>query len=449
MAREVLTLNEKNQNLYRDWNIDYSELPDKEQASSLPSTDKYDEEKLDKFISNNDFITPSEYYKKLNNSINAGNMTEQGYYKVSENSSESVKWFWVEDLKTWCSYKVYNNTYDELCKGMNQFVLTVWNGKTGWIRIPNLVIFPKDSADYSGTDDIFNIKDMQNAIILRFTDNFIKNTIMMARGSSHMFNEKYINRYLPGPIERPVYETPDVIDDGTLLRIKTAYNTHLMPEYACVNYLGLSQVVHAFKLQETYNYSINEIGDFQTKRWSSLGYNNVDNIGSVGNFAQSNARFGITTNVPPVYRLPTGELCLCANLFYAGDPGVGYYYKKDPNYGFRKHYEERVFREYKLEEYRMMGDDDLKTASWINQQCAAYFGEGNEKTIEKDWLRIKYTNSTSLNANYDAKVELLDSTKIFEQHNINKENNLKCKFTINRPIVTSEETTSSDYAKKW
>ena len=97
----------------------------------------------------------------------------------------------------------------------------------------------------------------------------------------------------------------------------------------------------------------------------------------------------------------------------------------------------------------MMGDDDLKAASWINQQCAAYFGEGNEKTIEKDWLRIKYTNSTSVNANYNATVELLDSSKIFEQHNINKENNLKCKFTINRPIVTSEETTSSDYAKKW
>ena len=318
MAREVLTLSEKNQNLYRDWNIDHSDLPAKDGDSTVPSTDEYDEEKLDKFISNNDFITPSEYYKKLNNSINAGNMTEQGYYKVSETSSESVKWFWVEDLKTWCSYKVYNNTYDELCKGMNQFILTVWNGKTGWIRIPNLAIFPKDSADYSGSDDIFNIRDMQNAIILRFIDNF-KNTIMMSRGSSHMFNEKYINRYLPGPIERPVYETPDIIYDDMPVRIKLAYNNHVMTEAAYINYLGLSQVVHGFKLQETYNYSINEIGDFQTKRWSSLGYNNVDNIGSTGVFAQSNARFGITTNVPPVYRLPTGELCLCAHLFYASD----------------------------------------------------------------------------------------------------------------------------------
>ena len=61
MAREVLTLSEKNQNLYRDWNIDYSDLPAKDGDSTIPSSEEYDEEKLDKFISNNDFITPSEY----------------------------------------------------------------------------------------------------------------------------------------------------------------------------------------------------------------------------------------------------------------------------------------------------------------------------------------------------------------------------------------------------
>ena len=114
-----------------------------------------------------------------------------------------------------------------------------------------------------------------------------KNVIKMARGSSHMINEKYINRYDTGGFfKTPIYETPDAIYDSMEVGIKFAYNLHMMPENICINYLGLSQVIHGFKLQENYNYSINEIGDFQTKRWSNLGYNNVDNIGSVGVFAQ-------------------------------------------------------------------------------------------------------------------------------------------------------------------
>ena len=39
MAREVLTLSEKNQNLYRDWNIDYSDLPAKDGDSTIPSSE--------------------------------------------------------------------------------------------------------------------------------------------------------------------------------------------------------------------------------------------------------------------------------------------------------------------------------------------------------------------------------------------------------------------------
>ena len=34
-------------------------------------------------------------------------------------------------------------------------------------------------------------------------------------------------------------------------------------------------------------------------------------------------------------------------------------------------------------------------------------------------------------------------------YNINKENSMKCTFVVNRPVVTTEDIETKDYAKKW
>ena len=96
----------------------------------------------------------------------------------------------------------------------------------------------------------------------------------------------------------------------------------------------------------------------------------------------------------------------------------------------------------------ILGNDDYEGASWLNSICANFFGTGNDKTIANDWLHESKINTdiSEYSVSYD---NMLDSSKVFEQHNINKENSLKCSFTVNRPVVTTEEITTSDYAKKW
>ena len=464
MAREVVILSNEQgqQNLYRDWYLDNTSLPVPEESEIPPRDDEdedgYSKTALDEAIEENEFQSPSEYYNKIGGLSSSNELTDQGYYKTQESGNDSIKWFWSEDLKNWCSYIVYTEKTDELSDGINQFILTVWNGKNGWIRIPNLFIFNKDESDVSGSDDLYNIKKMQNAIIKKLVDGkkrgSRKNIISMKRGASHSISKEFTrvihhHSITFQDIDSVTKNTPDEIYTNMLARIKLAYKNHeVADEDTCFNYLGYLQIVNGYKLQKNYNYTINESGDFQTKRWSSIACNMTENIGVAGFYAQSNARFGITTNVPTLYRLPTGELCLCAHLYYAADPGYGYLYKKDPNYGFRKHYYHEYFKACEINETRMMGNDNYKAAEWINQQCAAFFGEGNEKTIASDWLRITYKKTDEI-TNGSIITNLLDSSKVFEQHNINKENDLKCTFTINRPVVTSEERSASDYVKKW
>ena len=97
----------------------------------------------------------------------------------------------------------------------------------------------------------------------------------------------------------------------------------------------------------------------------------------------------------------------------------------------------------------MLGEDASAAAKWLNDFCASYFGTGSDKTIERDWLNTRPRTTTVNEYSNTNTISFLDTNKTFKQHNINKENSLKCSFTINRPVVTTKEKNSSDYIKKW
>jgi hypothetical protein len=98
-----------------------------------------------------------------------------------------------------------------------------------------------------------------------------------------------------------------------------------------------------------------------------------------------------------------------------------------------------------------MSSDVIASMNWLNDRCAKFFGNGNNKTIEYDWLqeynttvdKSEYSNSSGKPSS------MLNSELVFEQHNINKENSLRCGFKINRPVVTTTERNEQEYAKKW
>lgn len=419
MAIYVDLNNEKTPTTRQALNKYYSgDVPGTEEV--IPSSDTT--ETIDDIIAKNNFITPAEYYSTQSTGTHGStDRSKEGYYNITGGSNNvKVNWFWCEDIKNWCSYIVFSNFAEN---GINHFILQVWNGKDGWISIPNLYLAGDPIAK---TQDKYGIADIQEYFLAKarngltsFEDNvngFNKNVIVQARGMAQDVN---------------------FTADNSAVNI------------TCKPYNRLHHVV-GLRLQKSVKYSINDSNNFQTIRWNSV-YAPLPEaqMNKIGNFAQGNFRVPITKGVPPVWRLPTGEVCLASYFQYNSDGGSGYVYLKTG--------EGELFKKYPLGNTKsqqflacnkILGNDDYEGASWLNSICANFFGTGNDKTIANDWLHESKINTdiSEYSVSYD---NMLDSSKVFEQHNINKENSLKCSFTVNRPVVTTEEITTSDYAKKW
>lgn len=380
-----------------------------------------DNDTIDEKIEKNNFVTPAEYYStQMSGTHGSSDKSKEGYYNLAGNNDITIKWFWCEDLKNWCSYLVYSNS---LFNNINLFFLQVWNGKDGWIPIPNLYLtededsLKKDKYGIAPLQDYF-LEKARDGLIADGVSGVNKNVILQFRGIQQTVG--------PGnPTPNPSF--------------------YSIPSNRLHHLVGL-------RLQKAVKYSINDTNNFQTIRWNTL-YSPVDKGKEVnlGRFAQGNFRVPVTIGIPPVWRLPTGEICLAASFYYNSDGGIPY--------GYRRMSTGDEFRKYFLKTddnsipwtlcNNILGSNDFEGAAWINSICANFFGTGNDKTIEKDWLREKEKSDVDVidySASYD---NMLDSEKVFEQHNINKENSIKIKFTINRPVVTTEENTTSDYAKRW
>ena len=421
MAIYVDLNNEKTPSTRQALNKYYSgDVPSTEEVT--PSSDTTNT--VDDLIAKNNFITPAEYYSTQSTGTHGStDKTKEGYYNITGGGNNNVKinWFWCEDIKNWCSYIVFSKLAGN---GVNQFILQVWNGKDGWITIPNLYLA---GDPISKAQDKYGIADIQEYFLAKARDGVTsiedgvngvgKNIITQARG-----------------VVQDVFLTAD---NSRVAINSKAYNR-------------LHHVV-GLRLQKSIKYSINDSNNFQTIRWNTL-YSPLpeSQMSKIGNFAQGNFRVPITKGIPPVWRLPTGEICLASFFSYCSDGGPGYVYvKTGAGELFRKH----PLGNTKAQQFaacdKILGDDEYEGASWLNSICANFFGNGNDKTIANDWLHESKINSDTSEYTAASYNNMLDSSKVFEQHNINKENSLKCSFTVNRPVVTTEEITTSDYAKKW
>lgn len=409
--------------------------------SSSSDESSSEQETLDEKLVNEKFITPMEYYNKAisNNDMAYAGENEQGYHKIGKKTNtntQKIVWFWVEDLKNWCSYTVSMEF-----SGINTFMLNVWNGKNGWIPLfyGNNICFVDSAVDTTG------IRFYQNPIIndLLYGD-YLTDTERQGKNYKNIiYRNRSINTRIAKDENGKPVETPDHIGDSP----------ELIGNYFNQADRSALETTIAFKLQKNVKYTINNSEGFQTYRWSTNA-NFVDTDDNF-EFKQMDNRNGVTTGVPPLWRLPSGELCLCVFLQWVGVTGNAYCYVKDnsigPNGYFRKQYIESL-GDGETESNRLMGDDPLAAANWINTLCAQFFGDGNNKSIQTDWLRSDkeiFAKNSASNYSYTDTSNMLDSTKTNEQHNINKENDLKCTFVINRPLVTTEEPEQIDYVRKW
>lgn len=383
---------------------------------------------IDSFIKNGTWVTPMEYYSSLDNVNSTNDNTKQGFLKdiptSVNNSAKNTTYFWVEDLKNWCRY-IYNGNSQA---GTNIFNLFVWNGRDDWIPITNFSISNDPGALVY---DKYHIAKMQDKLL------------------KHFYNTDTGDNSLSIISERGIQQVPYVVDNEQVEN--PMLNPDLFHGYARLfwqpGWPNRQLYVHAIKLQKTIKYTINSSDDFQTIRWQTIPSIFI-NSPNVVQFAQSNFCIRIPTGAPPVWRLPTGEILLCLSLGFFGDNGNAYHYISENGKDFRKVYDVDIDGTGIAQTNEMLGSDNIEASNWINSICANFFGSGMDKTIEKDWLREYYItpSNTIAIASYD---NMLDSTLRFEQHNINKENSLKCTFRINRPVVTTDTKEISDYAKKW
>lgn len=382
---------------------------------------------IDKKLASDNFITPTEYYNKNSEwTHGSAEKDKQGYYNANgTNTNIEIKWFWLEELKNWCTYTVSTNGHNAL----NIFMLSVWNGKNGWISISNETM---TDDPFSRTQDLFGIHKLQEPFLLDARGYYLSNSTFIPGTDKHVYT-----KLEPGKNDitqlRGLAQNVDLNNGVTEVKSLLPYRLHH---------------IRGFRLQKNTKYTINDQNNFQTIRWNTL-YNPIVEEKTImeflGAYAQTNARYPVSTGIPTVWRLPSGDIFLATTFFWNADNGNAYFFAKDEGGLFRK----KFYKTGNTPEFRMMGDNDFTAAAWLNSLCANYFGSGDNKTIENDWLREK-PPATNDNTDYSVDYSnMLVTTKIFEQHNINKENSMKCSFVVHRPNVTTEEVQTIDYAKKW
>lgn len=351
------------------------------------------------FVSANGFITPSEFYGNIVNISSAINSQTDGYLIMSSygdgTNNENIGWFWSEDIKNWCRY-MYIAPGENYYPCWNKIYLSVWNGKNGWIPIPNGIIVPDD---WTGYNDVYNIGQFQNKILYKLQEDNIE----MHRG---------VALYFSGA---------ECIEQGNV------------------------EIISGIRLKKVSKYSINDTNDFQAVRWQTVPENDVGDTWY--NYASTDYRQGITVGIPCVYRLPTDEILLCTNFGYNSDAGRVYEYMYDSHSFFKR--DNAEISDNDVLANKLLGTDWKAASRWLNSVCEKFFSKGNDKTIVDNWLNDDELSVDMNDYEKNDYLNMLDSTKTFEQVNINKVNNLKCGFTINRPIITTRTVKSDDYAKKW
>lgn len=547
------------------------------------------EKTIDELIDSASLQEPYKFYS-TNNSNEDVTMavTESGegmYY--NNTTSKSKSYFWVEDLKNWCRYKIDNNYVDYVTPNTEKlpygisFKLQVWNGSNGWLDID-------DNGNVNTSNDINKIYNIQKNLVERLIlpaknrhlDNWdiaSINKISQSRGNVEYFDldrldpnsaEEYIitarkvqmcdsisstvreilkkhnileadDNCVEG-LKTDIYEAFDEIDANyndikinvyikvpegiiegynTLKAICQGYNVALDETYEgtyyYLKYTGRysdifkrmiddgdndyntfirennytfeyhatdakfpgsrlldcqyikakeisknKQIVKGFKLQKVVNYCINTNVDFQTYRY--ILSQSMSNYATAKYFENTEHRTVSYTGVPPIWRLPTGEVFLSTNFECNTDVGMTYYrcrpsrepkaYKVRPlitegEYESSSSTTERNSVELTSFVSSIYADNITQFETEINNKIGEYFGTGKDKTIKKDWLR-EYSITKVINTETDY-INMLDSNLVFEQVNSNDNADLKCTLKVNRPNIVTDEYEPVEYVKKW
>lgn len=329
-------------------------------------TEESAETLLDEMEEQGIWKTPYEYYSE--DSISS-EIVDYVHSETSKNVINYKKWFWIDEIANWGTWKNPNKREVELF---------VWNGKNGW-----------DSLD-----DILKCWKLNDWQMLKIRYLYDRDVFTLG----------------------PSYNTWEGFGIKFKDNARLSYNT---------------LVLNRDNKFSTYNSDT-----FQNVRSSDVKLCNDRFIVEPGINTQTGEKTGnlilaynsnvfSETGCPCIVR-SNGQLLLLNKMMYDGN------------------YDENTLQFNK----NMLKDEILK----LNDMCIAFFGEGNDKTIKKDWKRFNTVNS-------EEEITTIITTEEIETI-YNKPSqinsvadadtiNMNMTITVPRPNVVTRSTNNPDYALRW
>lgn len=179
--------------------------------------------------------------------------------------------------------------------------------------------------------------------------------------------------------------------------------------HARINYNQMYYSYSSIKLYEDSKFSQYDENTFQTVKIGSTYLNN-----------KGTRRYPFSVGIPPVMRLPSGELQL---VYQMKLPGMSW----------------------------MVEVMNRESIDFINSVCQAYFGNGEEKTIMADWKRFDYIKDIA--EEHANKVVTDETSTLIYQPEINtiREDNeiLNISFSIPRQYPETLNGGDESYVEEW
>ena len=329
-------------------------------------------------------------------------MTPSEWYgtqnQVIDDNPEAQEWFWLNTLSNWCRYEIETSDHTSVA-------LKLWDGLGNWVPLYNIL------TSYALGD---------NYTLLRkyyYSPNFFK------IGPSVPYNyDLGLHVYNPMKLGTYSIEKKDLPRDGqiryaTIVLLKDN-KTILYKNKGNMDYANV--YFHAeYNTYARYFYPEQE----QTQAWIMPVNKDTKRKYVIGSETQP---------VPCIIKLANGNLSICYD-FVAQTNG--------PDFGHPRNIVNTMEGE---------ADNLYEDPTELNRKCKIIFGDGSDKTIEKDWKRYIITDTTE---EIESNIRYISDETLYDSASLNniRAGKLMTNLTITapRPNPTTNNIDIEDYVERW
>lgn len=353
---------------------------------STVSQDEYREEE----IKTRSFMTPAEWYGTAN--------------QIIDDVPESQEWFWLDTLSNWCRYEI--SPFDK-----TSVMLCVWDGLGLWNPLVEILSFYMNHDNYAllrrylYSPNFFkigpicpNTLGMDNSMELKVY-NPIKN------GSKNVIGE-VAQHPRDGQIR---YSSILLLRDNKSILYKTKANM----DYANVYYnMDYNTIARAFYPEHDSDQEAIMPLNKDEKRQYVIGSE--------------------TQPVPCILKLANGNLAICYD-FVAQTNGIS----------------QGILRNI-VNTFEGIEGNEHEDTTELNRKCKVIFGDGSDKTIEKDWKKYIVVDTSE---EIKSEIKNINDETLYSSTSLTQIRAGKMMANISitapRPNPTTNDKNIEDYLERW